>query len=204
MRMNWAKRASRLMHGGTLLLGSLLLAGCLAVSGRTATSQVLPSQPAQESESASLLVYFQSLQGLPAAELRQEGAQVERVANAGVAPELELRRALLDITARRPAAESRAALDFLVDYLKQEELDPEQRGLAHLLLYVLNERVACEDESRVLRAQIERLQHELEVAQEKLHDEQLQARGLQQKLDALMTIETSIKQREALQDRSAP
>jgi hypothetical protein len=202
---------------GTLVLAVLMVGGCMAQLTGSARAQAVSAEEgrgpdAELADTAAvvrpnglpaLLAYFESLRQLSPAELQRERARLAQRAAHDGGGDYALRRALLQLAERNGAGNRRAA-GILSEHLARDDLDAEQRGLAVLLLHTVNHNASCEDRLREQQLRVQELQLNITALEDRLIEAQLAAAALQQKLDALTTIETSINQREALQDLHEP
>lgn len=154
------------------------IAGCGALKSREAgrdTPWLTAGQTLLVSEAEALLLYHEYLRRLSGAELNREHEGVRQShARSGA----DFTRVQLAMLLSLPAAGFRddgRAIGLLEPLLKEGAVSSEMRALAHLLHAQISEHRRLEERAR---------------------DEQRRAEGLQQKLEALKSIEKSLLERE--------
>lgn len=161
-------------------LAIVLAAGCGALKSREEGREagwLTPGQSFLVSEAESLLLYHEHLRKLSSADLNREHEGVKQ-ALAGSGSNGNFSRVRLAMLLSLPGAGFRddgRALGLLEPMLKESAASNEMRALAQLLYVLISERRRTE---------------------ERLKDEQRKTEGLQQKLDALKSIEKSLLERE--------
>lgn len=166
------------------LLAIGLAAGCGALKSREAGGEagwLKPGQAFLVSEAESLLLYHEYLRKLPGADLNREHEEVKRALARSNSDFSRMRLALLLSLPGASFRDDGRALGLLEPLLAAGAADNETRALARLLHVQISERRRVE---------------------ERLKDEQRKTEGLQQKLDALKSIEKSLLEREPAKPRN--
>jgi hypothetical protein len=151
----------------------------------TPAPPLVPDPPpvAKPSELETLIVEFERLRRLPAAELAREQESARQAFNASRSDSARMRLAMALAVPGHPNSE--AALEFL-DPIIKNSTSP-LHGLAFLMAAYLYEQ-------RRLANQVQGLQQNVQGLQQNVQ-------ALQQKLDALKTLERSLSEREAAAPR---
>lgn len=160
------------------LLAIILTAGCSALKSREEGREagwLAPGQSFLVSEAESLLLYHEHLRKLSIADLNREHEGVKRTLARSNSDFSRMRLAMLLSLSGANFRDDGRALGLLEPMLAAGAADNETRALAQLLYVLISERRRIE---------------------ERLKDEQRKTEGLQQKLDALKSIEKSLLERE--------
>lgn len=167
-----------------LLLAIGLAAGCGALKSREAGREagwLTPGQALLVSEAESLLLYHEYLRKLSGADLNREQEQARRALARSNSDFSRVRLAMLLSLPTASFRDDGRSLGLLEPMLKEGAADNEMRALAQLLYVLISERRRIE---------------------ERLKDEQRKTEGLQQKLDALKSIEKSLLERDPAKPRN--
>ncbi|MBI2311842.1 MAG: hypothetical protein HYU77_04975 [Betaproteobacteria bacterium] len=160
-----------------------LIAGCGALKSREAgrdTPWLTPGQTLLVSEAEALLLYHEYLRRLSGAELTREHEGVKQAHARSGADFTRVQLAMLLSLPTPGFRDDGRAIGLLEPLLKEGAASSEMRALAHLLHAQIAEHRRLEERAR---------------------EEQRRADGLQQKLEALKSIEKSLLEREPAKPR---
>jgi hypothetical protein len=156
-------------------------------------------------ESESLLMYFEHVRNLPAAELSKEFDAVRELYATALADSTRVRLAMLLTVPGAAFSDDARALEALDPLVKNQnaplhaiafvvttQIHERRRALA------LQQRLELEQRrGQALQQKIEEEQKRGLALQQKADEEQKRGQGLQQKLDALRSLEKSLLERES-------
>lgn len=190
-----------------LTLAVAFLAGCGALRDLDAggESWMRAGGPRLASDSESLLMYFQHVRKLPAADLAKEHDNVRQLyAKEARSDFTRVRYAMLlsvpgasfsddarTLEALDPLLSNRGAALHAIAFMVSTQIHEQRRG------HALQQRLAEEQRrGQGLQQGLDEEQRRSQGLQQKFEEEQRRAHGLQQKLDALKSLDKSLLERE--------